>query len=340
MKARFFIVLAVAAAIGLLWIAPTQAGDSIDFLGWTLELGDFVISDILADQGEPCMQAEVGGGIGSNYWSAATKPIGPHLLSAEEPLVLEYVVMLPDSNWEHEHIVAVMLRNASTAGWRWSIGFRILSNVADFRTAMGYDKDAPPVSAPVSEGDVIDLKLEVYRTVTKSYWRMHGDPSWTLITSYGSDNPGSTPINQVRMIASNGNDLSYLDSVRVSTATQQLLWEPFDTPVAERAITGVVELGDYAGDADVAVVKVELYVSDTLKATEYLFGGGAFAFTELPPLDYQVVIRTAKWLNQTIPVTVGETDVDLGTITLVNGDMDGDGSIDNADADVVVGNLE
>ena len=56
--------------------------------------------------------------------------------------------------------------------------------------------------------------------------------------------------------------------------------------------------------------------------------------------DYDVVIKASKWLNQTIPVTVAGSDVDIGTITLLNGDVDGSGSIGNADATAVTKNLE
>ena len=87
-------------------------------------------------------------------------------------------------------------------------------------------------------------------------------------------------------------------------------------------------------------MKVELRLAGALKVTEYLFGGGPFALTGIMDSDYDVVIKASKWLNQTIPVTVSGSDVDLGTITLVNGDVNGDGSIGNADAGVVIENLE
>ena len=139
MKAKLSAVLVVAAAIGLLCAAPTQAaGDSIIVLGWSLERGDFVIDSTLVDQGESCTQAEVGGGPGNEYWSNATKPIGPHLLSTEEPLVLEYVVMLPGTNWDKEHNVSISVRNAASTNWRWHLQVHIPPGGSpDFRMGMG-----------------------------------------------------------------------------------------------------------------------------------------------------------------------------------------------------------
>ncbi len=135
------------------------------------------------------------------------------------------------------------------------------------------------------------------------------------------------------------------DYIRLMTYTA-METPPLGGSLADGRIMGFVDADDYTGDAQVYLPAVKVELKDgggSLLATRDLltgggFAGGGFTFPFLEQGSYQVVVRGCQWITQVIPVTLGASDVDLGTITLVNGDVDGDGSITTGDLSVTLKN--
>ena len=94
------------------------------------------------------------------------------------------------------------------------------------------------------------------------------------------------------------------------------------------SLTGNVDLADFGGDITDVPVTVEL------NATPYnlnLASDGKFTILDVAPDTYDVRIKASHWLAKTTSGVEVAGNTDIGTITLINGDINGDNGIDESD---------
>jgi hypothetical protein len=103
-------------------------------------------------------------------------------------------------------------------------------------------------------------------------------------------------------------------------------------------ITGTIDLADYAGDITKVQVFLDIMDSGSLvgSMTLNLKQDGTFSVASMAGGDYTFVFKACKWLNIGAAVTVvPNTSTDIGTITLLNGDLNGDNSVGFADFNIL-----
>lgn len=96
----------------------------------------------------------------------------------------------------------------------------------------------------------------------------------------------------------------------------------------ESSLTGKINLENFSGDITSVPVTVEL--NDT-PYTVNLDSGGNFSILDIPAETYDVRIKASHWLAKKISGVVINGSIDLHTIILTNGDINGDNGLDESD---------
>ncbi len=94
-------------------------------------------------------------------------------------------------------------------------------------------------------------------------------------------------------------------------------------------VSGVVTLGDFAGDVTQVPVSIELRRGGTVVRSEVvnLDAQGGYALTDVAPGDYDIAFKASRWLRVVVPVTVSNADVTGVNVALTSGDIDGDNEV-------------
>lgn len=112
------------------------------------------------------------------------------------------------------------------------------------------------------------------------------------------------------------------------------------TPAATYSVSGAITSYNAANDATVQLKKN----NDVVKSITVSKGVGNFTITDVPAGTYDLVVTKSAHLTYTITgITVGSEDIDLTaktdkpyqTITLLCGDLNGDGMINPSDINVI-----
>ena len=358
----------------------TGLGWTLQEVKFPPELNDMWTNATLVDTGQSARQDQDGiAGTnpvspfgGDEYRSAVTKSIVPaHYLSYDEPLVLEYVIKLADT-WHHpgnptilgyESSCGVSVRDSGmepNQQWRWGFGIVCGHSTTTYPNYFqmpygvfgtgGGDSAQKPLPAEIVPGSILDIRVEIEPINTRSYWRLHKDtppldpwtPAFDEVSGHPeSQPPESHPIDQVRVSISNKSSHIYLDSINVS------IGDPIPAP---SSILGKVVYSDYGGDITYTYTHVELLDDLGASLNPRLRSEGAgptpfpFYFEPNPgaPTDYLLKLEATMSKTQIIPLTLGPTDglMDLGTITMIGGDVSGDNEITTGDASVVLKNKD
>jgi hypothetical protein len=103
-------------------------------------------------------------------------------------------------------------------------------------------------------------------------------------------------------------------------------------------VAGTIALADYTGD----ITRVPIYAEimnesgPVGSAVVHLPEDGTFQISNVQSGDYTIVFSACKSLNVAVPVTVTPGGVtDIGTITMPNGDLNGDNSVGFADFNIL-----
>jgi len=108
------------------------------------------------------------------------------------------------------------------------------------------------------------------------------------------------------------------------------------TGILAGTLTGAVALDDYSGESILSPIRVEVKQAETVVQSAWIYTGESFTFPSLTPGDYQVAISSSKCPRKVYDVAVEPAGtVDLGTITLLNGDLNGDNSVGFADFNIL-----
>jgi hypothetical protein len=91
-------------------------------------------------------------------------------------------------------------------------------------------------------------------------------------------------------------------------------------------ITGKVALAAYTGDVGLAPVTVQLIQGGVTVETQVLKSGDSFSFIQVPAGDYTIQVSGATRIAKSVAVNLTATK-DLGTITVLGADLNGDGSV-------------
>jgi len=156
-----------------------------------------------------------------------------------------------------------------------------------------------------------------------------------------------------------GKDRTYfIDGSGAFSGTEMIDYIRFDTTgayapvgaVYKEAVNIIASLQgfDTLTDLNLYRLKVAVYKADGTLVSENIVQldsttaivDGKYAITKkLLPGDYKVVVSAPKWLTKIVPftVTAGVT-LDIPEITLLNGDITGDGKVNVSDYNVLKGN--
>ncbi len=296
------------------------------------------------DAGQSAEPRTLGGGDPDEVWSTATKAIVPaRVVTYAEPLVLEFVVRCPDT-LDDEHNVGAAIRNTADTDWRFSTGLQFVGSTESYicraRVEGCYNVNGPYATLPVLLGDVVDMKLVATPWICEGYYRLHGAPDWIKFSVIESEDPGAGNLMEhVRLSFGNRGERSYVDSISLS------IGDPVAPPAT---VTGQVVLGDYGGPSNWVFLDAELFdqSGQELVPRQHVDSKActmSFTFAPDPAVttDYLLVLKGTMSKAQTIPVTIIPPDsVDVGTISLLGGDADGDGSITTTDLSINIKNMD
>jgi hypothetical protein len=99
-------------------------------------------------------------------------------------------------------------------------------------------------------------------------------------------------------------------------------------------ISGTVTFGDYTATPPTSVTlnfRLPGAATPFKSMTVSLDAGGNFTAQNVPAEAYSVYIQTGTWLRRTLALDLSTSDVTNADFLLVNGDVNGDNRIDDAD---------
>ncbi|MCS7310832.1 MAG: hypothetical protein NZ741_11485 [Armatimonadetes bacterium] len=110
------------------------------------------------------------------------------------------------------------------------------------------------------------------------------------------------------------------------------------TGSARYSVSGQVELQDFGGDLTQVPVTVEIRQDGNVVRTETLTldAGGGYTLSNLTPGTYDLAFKASHWLRRVRTVEVVSSDVLGVSVSLVNGDVDGDNEVSLLDFGALV----
>ncbi|MHB9036987.1 MAG: family 16 glycoside hydrolase [Armatimonadota bacterium] len=111
----------------------------------------------------------------------------------------------------------------------------------------------------------------------------------------------------------------------------------------ESALSGLVDLKEFAGDRSLAPVKIELIRNGNVMRTESvsLDCSGNYFLPAVTPGTYDVAFSACKWLRKVVSgVNASLGGTGIANASLDNGDMDGDNNVTSTDLNTVLSNMD
>lgn len=134
-----------------------------------------------------------------------------------------------------------------------------------------------------------------------------------------------------------GNGDWYVDDYTVNSDKDFMIAHPV-------TVQGAIDCGDYLGDLQDVGVRIRFLQEGVEVQTARVFLGTDGSFVLPNMIDagtYDVAIKSASWLQKILPnVSITGETVNLNTIELIKGDVDGDNEVTSADLSVVLKNMD
>ncbi|MCS6951106.1 MAG: dockerin type I domain-containing protein, partial [bacterium] len=101
------------------------------------------------------------------------------------------------------------------------------------------------------------------------------------------------------------------------------------TGLARYSVSGQVELQDFGGDLTQVPITIEIRQDGNVVRTETLTldAQGGYTLSNLTPGTYDLAFKASHWLRRVVTVEVVSSDVLGVSVSLVNGDVDGDNDV-------------
>lgn len=186
----------------------------------------------------------------------------------------------------------------------------------------------PLVADTLTIGTWYDFKLEMTATTATAWYKERTAGTWISI---GSVTQFTDPATWANYVAMSSGRAAYLDDVMNGVV------------LPPGTITVATTLGNYTGDFTLCPIRIQVMQGATVVREEEPRASGittSFVVQNVPEGMYDVKVSAPKWLTATqqgVNVTSGNnTDV---SVSLSNGDVNGDNEVNSTDLSVVLTNM-